>query len=207
MTIDASLGSEECGALVTEDGQFRFLCVFTDLQLAGMSSRDINSMTGSGLAFSSLVFLDGSFVSDLTVQATLVPETSLTGTWSTTAGDAGSFNMVYDVEYERPSSLTLLEGVWESTDEFGNPDATFTIDSLGSFTAQNSYGCTSSGMFLILDDRYNLIQLESTIVGCPIAGNYSGLAIVFDDLVANDSILLSINNDQRALLVGLQKLP
>lgn len=207
MVIDAAMGSEECGALITEDGQFRFLCAFTDLQLTGMSSRNMNSMTGSGLAFSSLGFLDGAFVSDLTVQATLVEKTSLVGTWSTSAGDTGSFNMVYDVEYETPSSLAPLEGVWEGTDELGNPNATFTIDNLGSFTAQNSEGCTSSGMFLILDDRYDLVQVNSTIVGCSIAGDYSGLALVFGDVVANDTILVSINSDQRALLFELQKTP
>jgi hypothetical protein len=52
-----------------------------------------------------------------------------------------------------------------------------------------------------------LYRSNSTIVGCPIAGDYSGLALVFDDLAANDSLLLSINNDQRALLLGLQKTP
>jgi len=206
MVIDAALGSEECGALITEDGQFRFLCVFADLHLVGISSRDQDMMTGSGQAFSSLPFLDSTFVSGLEVNATLISGTSLVGTWSTaSSGDSGSFDMVYDPEYEKPSSLGLLEGVWQSTDEFGNPNATFLIDNLGSFTAQNSNGCTSSGMILILDSRYNLYQVNSTIVGCPVAGDYSGLAMVFDDLAANDSVLLSINSDQTALLVGLQK--
>ncbi|MGB5165453.1 MAG: hypothetical protein WBN61_09370 [Woeseiaceae bacterium] len=208
MVIDASLGSELCGALVTEDGQFRFLCVFTDLQLVGMSSRDQNVMTGSGQAFSSLVFLDGTFVSDLTLEATLIPETSLVGTWSTAStGDSGSFDMIYDGDYEKPSSLALLEGVWQGLDEFGNPDVTFTIDDLGSFTAQNINECVSSGMILLLDSRYSLYQANSTIVGCPIAGDYSGLALLFDDESPNDSLLLSINNDQRALVVELQRMP
>lgn len=208
MVIDAASESEECGALVTEDGQFRFLCVFADLHLVGTSSRDQDVMTGSGQAFSSLGFLDGSFVNDLVVDATFISGTSLVGTWSTASpGDSGSFDMVYDPEYEKPSSLGLLEGVWQSTDELGNPNATYLIDDLGSFTAQDSDGCTSSGMVLVLDSRYNLYQVNSTIVGCPVAGDYSGLALVFDDFEANDSILLSINSDQRALLVVIQKTP
>lgn len=207
MTIDSAQGTEECGALITEDGQFRFLCIFTDLQLAGMSSRDMNTLSGAGLAFSSLVFLDGSFVQDVAVEATLIAETSLTGTWTTPAGDSGSFDMIYDTEYEKPSSLALLEGVWQGTDELGNPNATFTIDNLGSFTASNNNGCNSSGMFLLLDSDYNIYQMDSTIVGCAIAGNYSGMALVFEDVVANDSILFSINDDQRAFLVELQRLP
>lgn len=73
--------------------------------------------------------------------------------------------------------------------------------------ATNSNGCISSGMFLVLDSRYNLYQMESTIIGCPVAGDYSGLALVFDDLDADDSILFAINNDQRAFLVGLQLMP
>jgi hypothetical protein len=207
MTIDSALGSELCGALITEDGQFRFLCAFTDLQLVGMSSRDANALTGSGLALSTLAFLDGTFVSDLSLQATLVSKTSLVGTWSTAAGDAGSFDMLYDPMYEAPSSLSLFEGVWQGTDELGNPNVTFTIDDLGSFTAQNSNGCLSSGMFLISDGRYTLVQLSSTISACEIAGDYAGLAFVYDDLVPNDTLLISISNDQRALLVELQKMP
>lgn len=207
MTIDSAQGTEECGALITEDGQFRFLCIFTDLHLAGMSSRNMNTLSGSGLAFSSLGFLDGSFVQDVVVEATLIAETSLTGTWVTAAGDSGSFDMVYDIEYEKLSSLDLLEGVWQGTDELGNPNVTFTIDNLGSFTASNSNGCNSSGMFLLLDSDYNIYQMDSTIVDCSIAGDYSGMALVFEDVVADDSILFSINDDQRAFLVGLERLP
>ncbi|HNP62536.1 MAG TPA: hypothetical protein PKH39_01310 [Woeseiaceae bacterium] len=208
MVIDAASGSEECGALITEDGQFRFLCIFTDLHLVGTSTRNQSSLTGSGLALSSLVFLDGSFVSDLTVNATLIDSTSLVGTWTTaSAGDSGSFDMIYDPEYERDSSLALLEGTWASFDALGNPDATFSIDNLGVFTATNSNGCVSSGTILVLDDRYNLYQADSTITGCPIAGTYSGMALVFDDQSVNDSILLTINNNERAIMVGLEKQP
>ena len=208
MTIDTMPDDEDlCGVLLTEDGKFRFLCAFTELQFAGMSSLSMNSLTGSGLAFSPTAFLDDSFVSELSIEATLVKATSLIGTWSTAAGDSGSFNLIYDAEYETPSSLALLEGVWQGIDEFGTPNASFTIDNLGSFTAQNANGCTSSGMFHMLDARYNLVQVDSTIVGCPIAGDYSGLAMIFDDLASSDAMLLSISNDQRALLLDLEKLP
>lgn len=56
VVMDAATESEECGALVTEDGQFRILCVFADLHLVGMPSRDQDVLTGSGQAFSSLPF-------------------------------------------------------------------------------------------------------------------------------------------------------
>lgn len=206
MVMDSVGGSEECGALITEDGQFHFLCVFTDLLLAGTSSRSGQELTGSGIAFSSDGFLDGSFASSLTIQATLISETSLVGTWSTaSAGDSGSFDMIYDAEYERPSSLSLLEGVWQATDELGNPVASFTFDNLGTFTAQNVNNCTSMGSILVLDDRYNIYQANSTIVGCPIAGDYSGLSLVSDFLSVNDAMLISINSADKALLVALEK--
>lgn len=206
MVLNSVGGSEECGALITEDGQFHFVCVFTDLLLAGMSSRDGQELTGSGIAFSADGFLDGTFTSSLTLQATLVSGTSLVGTWSTeSAGDSGSFNMVYDAEYERPSSLALLEGVWEETDDFGNPVATFTFDNLGNFTAQNSNNCTSTGSILVLDGRYNIYQANSTIAGCPVADAYSGLALIFDSESVNDALLISINSSSRAMLVALEK--
>ena len=70
MTIDASLGSEECAALVTEDGRFRIFCAFNPLQLVGMQSNNSGAVIGSGLAISSLVFLDGSTVTNLSMEGT-----------------------------------------------------------------------------------------------------------------------------------------
>jgi hypothetical protein len=206
MTIDASLGSEECAALVTEDGQFRFFCAFDPIQLVGMQSNNSGAVVGSGLAISSLVFLDGTTVTNLSMEGTLVEKDSFTGTWTTDSpGDSGSFEFFYDSEYERPSSLALLEGIWSGFDDLGNPTATFTIDNLGQFTGQNSFNCTSSGSFMILDARYNVYQVISTISGCAMAGQYSGLAAVGDIDNPNDAIVLATDNGEQAILLGLQK--
>ncbi|MEQ9563550.1 MAG: hypothetical protein RLN69_13605, partial [Woeseiaceae bacterium] len=79
------------------------------------------------------------------------------------------------------------------------------IDGIGQFTGQNSAGCTSTGSFLILDPRYNVYQVDSTISGCVIAGQYSGLAAIGDIDNPNDAIFLAIDNGQLALILGLQK--
>jgi hypothetical protein len=206
MTMDASQGSEECVALVSEDGQFRFICIFTPLQLVGMQSFSSGVVAGTGIALSPLVFLDGSTVSNLTTEGVLVEKDSFTGTWTTDSpGDSGSFEFFYDAEYERVPSLALLAGSWSGYDEMGNPNVSFTIDNLGQFTGQNSAGCTSTGSFLILDPNYNVYQVDSTISGCVIAGQYSGLAAVGDIDNPNDAIFLAIDNGQRALILGLQK--
>ena len=83
--------------------------------------------------------------------------------------------------------------------------ATFTIDALGDFTGQNSSGCTSSGHFLVLDDRYNVYGVSSTISNCFIAGDYDGVAALGDDVIPNDSLVLSIGNDMRSIVLGLEK--
>ncbi|MEQ9562971.1 MAG: hypothetical protein RLN69_10655, partial [Woeseiaceae bacterium] len=111
MTIDASQSSEECVALVSEDGQFRFICLFTPLQLVGTQSTNAGVVSGVGVALSPLGFLDGSTASNLTTDGVLVGKDSLTGTWTTDSpGDSGSFEFFYDAEYERVPSLALLAG-------------------------------------------------------------------------------------------------
>jgi hypothetical protein len=206
MTMDASQGSEECVALVSEDGQFRFICIFTPLQLVGMQSFSSGVVAGTGIALSPLVFLDGSTVSNLTTEGVLIEKDSFTGTWTTDSpGDSGSFEFFYDSEYERVPSLALLAGSWSAFDDMGNPNVSFTIDGTGQFTGQNSAGCTSTGSFLILDPRYNVYQVDSTISGCVIAGQYSGLAAIGDIDNPNDAIFLAIDNGQLALILGLQK--
>jgi len=206
MTIDASLGSEECAALVTEDGRFRFFCAFNPMQLVGMQSNSSGAVIGSGLAISSLVFLDGTTVTNLSMEGTLLERDSFIGSWTTDSpGDSGSFEFFYDTEYERASSLALVEGVWSGYDDLGNPNSSFTIDNLGQFTGQNSFGCTSNGSFSIIDARYNLYQVDSTISGCEIAGQYSGLAAMGDIDNPSDAIVLVTDNGIRAILLGLQK--
>lgn len=204
--FDATADTDVCVGMMAETREFRFVCALSPVQFVGTLSTGFGGVTGTGLALSTDAFLDGSFTSPLNVEGTLTEQSSLTGTWTTASpGDSGTYSFAYDTEYERDSSLALLEGSWIGLDDLGNPNTSFTIDNAGQFVAQNTNGCTSSGSFTISDSRYNVYQVDSTIVGCPISGRYSGLAAIGDNVAVNDVIILSIDDGARALFVALEK--
>lgn len=115
--------------------------------------------------------------------------------------------------HEKDSSLALLEGAWFFYDDTLNPTLTMTIDTAGAFSAHASTGCQSLGQVSIFDAAYNVYGRDVAIsgVGCPIADDYSGLAFLADveTGVPNNSqdnaILASVNNDQRAILLALER--
>lgn len=214
VTYDGSPTVEEAIGFVTEDGQFRFLAlddVTEDMTLfAGIHSVDNGSIAGSGTGLTPpgmSTWLDGSTVTGITTTGTLAPQFSFIGEWFADAGDTGSFEFFYDAEYERASSLALLAGVWTGFDDLGNPSATFTIESNGMFTAQNTFGCTTAGEFLISDSAYNIYLVVSTISNCALAGNYSGMGGITDFASANDAIVLTIDNGSLSIVTVLLKEP
>ena len=207
MNFDMAMGSELSVALLTDDGRFRILTDPTLSQFAGNQQIDINDVVGSGTGFVAPggAWPDGTTVTSVSLDATLVERDTFSGNWSTTSGESGDFEFFYDAEYERTSALPLLEGVWTAYDDTGVVTATFTIENTGLFNAQNVNGCVSNGQFSIIDSNYNLYQVDSTISNCPIAGDYSGLAVMGENNVPDDAIFLAISNDLRGLFIGLEK--
>jgi len=207
LTIDGQPGAQELVGISTDDGRFRFISVDTEAQFVGTAQADGTSVTGSGTAYAPAGFTwrDGSTVTTVTMTATIAERDSFAGSWSSGTGESGTFDFDYDAEYEKDSSLGLLSGVWIVYDDNLNPFATFTIDPDGRFTAQNVVGCTSSGKISIIDARFNVYQIESTIVGCAIAGDYTGLGALGDIVNPNDVFLFSVSNPERALLLGLER--
>lgn len=207
ISFDGSQTSELFVALSTDDGRFRFISAESNVHFIGTQVVDVNRIVGAGLGFADTgsTWQDSSAVTDTTTDATLIEKDSFSGSWNTASGESGVFDFFYDAEYERASSLSVLEGLWTAYDGFGSPSATFSIDAQGQFTGQNASGCTSTGQISIIDDRYNLYDVASTISNCFIAGDYTGMAAVGDLVSTNDAIVLSISNSARAILLGLEK--
>ncbi len=207
LTIDGQPGTQELVGISTDDGRFRFISVDTEAQFVGTARADGTSVTGSGTAYAPVGFTwrDGSIVTTVTMTATIAERDSFAGSWSSGTGESGTFDFAYDPEYEKDSSLGLLNGVWIVYDDNLNPFATFTIEQDGRFTAQNAAGCTSSGRISIIDSRSNVYDIQSTIVGCDIAGDYTGLGALGDLVSPNDVFLFSVSNPSRALLLGLER--
>ena len=209
---------EELIALSTSSGRVTLISLDTfgpDTfgQYLVMATVDGSAVTGSGSAYAApgATWSNGAAVLDISLTAVLTERTTLSGSWETSAGDVVSFELDYDAGYARASSLTLLEGTWYVYDDLLNPTLTLTVNPGGAFLAQNSLGCQSVGQASIIDAAYNVYGWDVTISGCPIAGDYSGLATVGDVDTGdpanseNNAVLVSVSNDQRAILLPLER--
>lgn len=206
LTFDSAMGSEEVIAMISEDGEFRFI-TDSPIQMSGVLTVSGTSASGDGRAFASPggIWPDGSTVGDVEIAATVDQRSSISGAYSTSTNESGSFDLLYDPLYERDSSLAMLTGMWTAYDDLGNPEVTFSIQGSGSFDGQNALGCTSAGQFSIIDARFDLFAVQSTVSGCAIAGDYSGLAVVADLLALNDVMIFAVDNGTTTVLLGLQK--
>lgn len=208
VTNDLHAITEEYIALVDENGRFRFASVDSTVQMSGNFAIVGDALTGDGTAFADagVVWLDSKSATPVTIEGTISSRTEMSGTWTTTAGELGTFEFFYDPTfYERASPLDLLAGSWIAYDELMNPEAAFTIVADGSFTGQNVLGCNTTGRFAIIDAGFNLYEVRSTIADCGLAGDYVGLAFLGDLLVPNDALILANDNGSRAFLTGFQK--
>ena len=207
LTIDGQPGTQVLVGISTDDGRFRLISVDTEAQFVGTATVDGQSVTGSGTAFAPAgsTWLDGKTVTTVSMTGTLRQRQSLSGSWSSATGESGTFDLGYDAEYEKDSSLSLLTGLWIVYDDNLNPFATFTIDANGQFSAQNAAGCVSTGQISIIDSRFNVYNIQSTIANCAIARNYTGLGALGSGVNPDDIFLFTVSNAERALLLGLER--
>lgn len=208
LTNEFNMVTEVYIAMVDENGRFRFASLDSAVQMSGNFSISGNDLAGDGTAFADagVFWLDANSATPVTMEATLVERSEMSGTWTTESGEFGSFEFFYDPTfYERASPVDLLEGTWIGYDEFENPDVVFTIAADGSFTGQNSSGCNSTGQFAEIVAGFNLYEVQSTIADCALAGDYVGLAFLGDLLEPNDALVFASDNGSRAFLLGLEK--
>jgi len=208
VTNDLHAVTEEYIAMVDENGRFRFVSVDSAVQMSGNFAIAGDTLTGDGTAFADagVVWLDSTSATPVTIEGTISSRSEMSGTWTTVAGELGTFEFFYDPTfYERASPLNLLAGSWIAYDENLNPQVTFTIAADGSFVGQNTLGCNSMGQFTVIDADFNLYEVQSTITDCALAGEYIGLAFLGDLLAPNDVLILANDNGSRAFLTGFER--
>ena len=209
---------EELVGITTSDGRFTLISLDTfgpDTfgQYIGMLTVNGTDVTGSGSAYAAAgaTWDNGSTVLDISITAVINEQTTMSGSWTASSGETGSFELDYDADYERDSSLVLLEGFWYVYDDILNPVLTLTVDAGGAFTAQNNLGCQSLGQISIIDASFNVYGWGVAISNCIIAGDYSGFAVLGDLDTGdpansqNNVVLVSMSNDLRALLLPLER--
>lgn len=207
LTSDMNMVTEDYIALTSDDGRFRLLSVDSDVQFVGFAMATGNALSGTARAFadSGVNWLDGNHVADATITGVITERGTMSGSWVLASGESGTFDLAYDALFEKGSSTAMLQDIWTGYDDFGNPDVTFTIDANGAFNGQNARGCVSVGQFTEIDPATNLYQVQSDISNCAIAGSYSGLAFLADLFAVNDALVISIDNDQQPILLGLER--
>jgi len=173
-------------ALVGEDGRFQIkayryndtnLCTNWEAELAGRMTTVGNSLAGSGrmIAMKSTL-VDGTTAADLQIEGVVAERDSLIGTWNASSGDTGCFELgqYWAADYEAPSALENLAGDWN--DNFSASGSRLTVDVDGSITGSDRDGCSWTGRFGLIDDRYGLYEFEAELQSCVRAGLYTGLA-------------------------------
>ncbi len=144
---------------------------------------------------------------NLFVEGLIAERQSIEGRWGTEWGSYGYFTLEYvQQSYERATPLAELAGAWPSYMNYlGKPvEGVWTIEADGQFSGQDEMGCLQTGQFSIIDERYSIVAVQLTLMGCELVGSYSGLAQL-EDLVDwwDKGITVSVNDGARALRILL----
>lgn len=202
-TTDQSGNSQTLLGITTDRGDFRFFSFATGGQFLGNVNVNGSAVTGSGIGYAPVGFTwtDGSIFTDITLSGNVTERTSFSGDWAASTGESGTFSFAYNSLYERDSSLSLLNDVWTSYDEFGNPIASIIVDSAGRIDGQDAAGCLYSGQISIIDSAFNAYDITLTVLNCGAAnGDYSGLGVLADDLTQNDTFIYSLDKGTLSLI-------
>lgn len=189
----------EIAAVITEGGDARFITA-DGVQIVSTSPLSVsgNAVSGQARAYAPIgfVFSNNQPVTTGTLSATVSERDSLSGTWTADTGETGNFNLLYNPIYERDSSLDLLADNWVGVDEFLNIVSSFIVDGNGAVNGQDVLACMYSGQINLLDTRYNTYELSITVTNCDVFnGDYSGLAVLSDASVQNDTLIFQMDNN------------
>lgn len=186
----------ETVGVVTEAGFYRFVDEQAQ-QLFGVMNVTGTTVSGEGnwvLPIGSMTAA-GSNSGTSTISGTVVERSRLTGSFTSTGeqGDtfSGTFSFVYDVLYERDSSLATVSGTYLSEDEV------LTIDSQGKLFSQDPISdCVLNGLVSIIDGRYNAYNLGFEVANC------SGEEAILNGLDFNGLAVLDNSDPLEDVLVA-----
>ena len=165
-----------------------------------------NSISGSGFGWAPLGFTwtDGSVLTPVNVSGTVAERQQLSGNWSTGTGETGTFTFSYSNLHQRSSSFAKLSANWFYTDGFVS--ATITIDGNGLISGSDTDGCLYDGQATIPDAAFNTYSLSFDIANCGIFnGLYNGLAVLDDNNVQDDTLVLSADNGVVAMILPMAR--
>ena len=173
-------------ASVIEDGiDYTYGIILQDGALLGLIT---------ALEDEDIVFLEGSYtVTGTEISGSYRMSTAETGTFSGTVvegesisltinsgGETSSLRVNLHPDYNRPSSLSLVQGTWVQV-LAGESVSTVTVSADGAFFGQDIFGCVITGAVTIINAAHNLYDLLYSVAACAESnGEYTGYGILSD---------------------------
>ena len=143
-------------------------------------------------------------MADMTVLSGTIVEDTTLDLVVDAAGQISTVAMVYDDDYDRPSSLATVAGMYDPLRStiFGN-DMTLEIDANGgTMFTQIANGCVVSGQVTIIDPMFNAYDVELDITNCGARnGISSGLGLTRDINAPDDQFIFRVFSN-RVMIIG-----
>jgi hypothetical protein len=166
------------------------------------------ALNGSGSSGTGKAFVLGTAdIEAVTLNATSVARTSLSGTIVSTATTAGAvaqtdqFSLTYQSRYETPATLaSFAGGAWTAT--LGAGTLNWSITSDGAITGTRTTGCTYAGRLSLRTEARAVADMVLT-ESCPAVTQFSGIALKTQDN-AGITMLLTTTGDAQGVVIGLK---
>ena len=164
-------------------------------------------------------FLEGSYtVTGTEISGSYRMSTAETGTFSGTVvegesisltinsgGETSSLRVNLHPDYNRPSSLSLVQGTWVRV-VGGESVSTVTVSADGAFFGQDIFGCVITGAVTIINAAHNLYDLLYSVAACAESnGEYTGYGILSDAPTGGSNNIFVVLTHSRGTNWGLSQ--
>jgi len=164
-------------------------------------ANDLPGIFNNNLSFSPDIYRFGNVTGSVIFDGNPYVYTSIQGQYGTSI--TGNYVLSFDQKYLQEANLATLTGTWGYTSPAENPigDWVFAVAADGTFTITSNIevSCSGIGYFTLIGDgsknEYYLPSVRLDSCGT-FTGFYKGIAATIDTSVQNDTIIMSIyNND------------
>ncbi len=209
--------------IVAEDGRAQYFKIdtntgrpdFTDdgVQFAGVIASTENTISSNIRIYAPVgtTFQNGATVADGTLTGGITERDSINGAWTAESGDTGDFSQLFDILYNRDSSLSITQdSTWTGTSSVGGV-LSLSISASGTlFAGVDSNGCIYTSAaddgVNIIDSTFNVYEININITNCgPLNSSYSGLGFTNDTVSTNDTLTISVTDNDTAILIEVTR--
>lgn len=198
-------GTTTTAAMVLPDG--RMWLVTTDTATSPATTRLVKATLGgvpggsssySGSGQRHLLDSAGSTPATVTVGASLVEKTSLSGTIVGGSGVNDSYSLAYLSRYDTPAVLADHAATWTAT--LGPGVVTWTVTATGALSGTRTTGCTYSGQISLRVEQKALVEVAITESCAGSVTSLSGVGALSADKSRLSLFLTSVGEGSAAVI-------